>query len=491
MSEIKNLFLHYSRYFTGHILMLAGGFVSFPIFTRVFTLHEYGIMSLISINLVLVTAIAKLGINKGTARFYHEFRKSERRKGGVQTFFSTLGLGGLVISGLVVLVYILFLNIIKSFIKNDFFLNLLYISSVLIWTRSICTIFMSFLVSEEKSKIYLILNVFYKYLSVGLSVFFVFYLIKGLYGYYAGLIIAEFIGVLILLKHYGKNIKFSGFDQTFLKEVLLFGMPLIIVEFSGIFLTYGDRYILQFLRGSEEVGLYAAGYNLSTYCSELLLIPIGLSITPLYMKIWIDKGKAQTADFLRKTLKYFLMVLIPVIFGIISIGKDILILLASDKYAKASPVITFITAGILIYGCTEILGAGLYISKKTYIITYLLITATIVNLFLNILMIPELGLIGAAIATFITYIGLALARTYFSFKYLPFRICSKDIIKYVVLSLVMAFVINLIHIQNTFFNIFFKTTSGIFVYSFLIFITTKDIRKFIVEKVGYMLVKTG
>jgi O-antigen/teichoic acid export membrane protein len=161
------------------------------------------------------------------------------------------------------------------------------------------------------------------------------------------------------------------------------------VEFSGVILIYGDRYILQFIKGSTEVGLYSAGYNLSAYCSQLLIVPLGLSIQPSYMKIWANEGRTQTKEFLNKSLKYFLMAVIPIIFGLFSIGKELLVFLASEKYLRAYPILTIITAGILFYGSTNILGAGLYIKKKTFLISLMMLCAGIMNVILNFVLIPN------------------------------------------------------------------------------------------------------
>jgi len=487
MSDIKKLFKHSSHYLGGHILMLIAGFISFPIFTRVFTVSNYGIMSLISITLVFVTALAKLGINKGSARFYEEFN-SGKRKNGVNTFYSTFSLGGLFLSGIVTIVYLIVVKFFSPFVKNIYILNLLYFTAILVWVRSISTIFMSFLNAEQKSKVYVGVSIFQKYGTVGLSIFFTFYIVKGLYGYYLGIIIVELLTVVFLISLYIKNINFKNFDTCFLKEGLHYGLPLIAAEFAGIILTYGDRYLLQYYLGSNAVGLYSAGYNLSTYCSHLLIMPFGLAIYPMYMKIWTNKGKNETKEFLSKALKYFLMFAIPIVFGVIAIGKELIITLASVKYSSVYTILPYIVAGILINGSGDILGAGLYISKKTNIITGIVISAGIVNIILNIFMIPKFGIIGAALATLIAYLMLAFSIAYFSFKYLPIKLCLKEIVKYLFFSSIMfCIIVKVSYADGKLFNLLIKIISGISVYFVLIVISTTNIRKIFMKKFVQLL----
>jgi hypothetical protein len=92
------------------------------------------------------------------------------------------------------------------------------------------------------------------------------------------------------------------------------------------------------------------------------------------------------------------------------------------------------------------------------------------------------GLLGAAIATLITYVCLTYIKTCVAFKYLSFKIGVKEIMIFTVFSFLMAFSINLIHSSHCLLNIILKISLGMLVYSSLLLIFFKNIRRLIISK---------
>lgn len=93
----RKLALHISNYSIGNLLVTISGLVSFPIFTRVFTVDEYGVMNLIATTLALLLAISKLGIQHSIVRFYGE-SKSKAGGAGVSEYLSTTLFGMMAIA---------------------------------------------------------------------------------------------------------------------------------------------------------------------------------------------------------------------------------------------------------------------------------------------------------------------------------------------------------------------------------------------------------
>jgi O-antigen/teichoic acid export membrane protein len=100
---LKKLALHTSNYTLGSVLATIAGLVSFPILTRIFTVEEYGILNLISATLLLLTGIAKLGVQHSIVRFYGEV-KSGRRSVNLSQYYSTTLFGMAAVAGIVTVV---------------------------------------------------------------------------------------------------------------------------------------------------------------------------------------------------------------------------------------------------------------------------------------------------------------------------------------------------------------------------------------------------
>jgi O-antigen/teichoic acid export membrane protein len=91
------------------------------------------------------------------------------------------------------------------------------------------------------------------------------------------------------------------------------------------------------------------------------------------------------------------------------VGPDLLPVLASEKYAGASTILPWVIAGMVVDGTSSMLGAGLFIHRKTRIIGSIVFICAFLNLVLNIVLVPRIGILGSAIATLVSYALNALA----------------------------------------------------------------------------------
>ena len=92
----KELFRQSSRYFAGYGAGVLIGLITFPLWTRHFSIEEYGILSLISVTIAFATPITKFGLHKAVLRFYSEF-KSENKESPQSSFYTTFFIGAAVL----------------------------------------------------------------------------------------------------------------------------------------------------------------------------------------------------------------------------------------------------------------------------------------------------------------------------------------------------------------------------------------------------------
>jgi O-antigen/teichoic acid export membrane protein len=150
--------------------------------------------------------------------------------------------------------------------------------------------------------------------------------------------------------------------------------------------------------------------------------------------------------------------------------------LASQKYAEAYKVLPYIIIGHGVYASTVILNSGLFIRKKTYLYTLIMMLACILNIILNLILIPSFGIIGAAQATLISYICYAIAITYFAFKEFRFTIEYKRIFSYLGISLLMFIVIKDVYLQCQLFHLVIRIGMGVIIYFSLIIALDSELR---------------
>jgi len=150
-------------------------------------------------------------------------------------------------------------------------------------------------------------------------------------------------------------------------------------------------------------------------------------------------------------------------FGYFPIAKDLFTTLASNKYGDAavfSPII--LISNFLLGLSTNMLNAGLYLEKKSVRILVNMLIALLVNIILNVVLIPKYGVMGAATATLIACVALALLTIQSSFKYISYnKFDIKKLSYYVVLSIVMAVIVTQVNTAKDWLSLIAKVVIGI------------------------------
>jgi len=254
-----------------------------------------------------------------------------------------------------------------------------------------------------------------------------------------------------------------------------YGLPLVPAQLANMISNIGDRYILQIFLGSQVVGYYAVSYGLTLHLKSVLTLMM-VAVTPMYLDIWEKHGRERTEKFLSSVLDYYLMVAIPAVILFSFFGDDILILLASSKYEGAQGLLPYLTAPIVLHGAITIYTAGLYIHKKTSLILYFTLGAGALNLLLNLIFVPLMGMVGAAITTLISYIFLIVLANIFSSQYITIRLNYLAIGKYLLASIMAVIFLRFISI-DVFFGAIIKLLIGVIIYSAAILIIDNRTRK--------------
>jgi O-antigen/teichoic acid export membrane protein len=137
-----------------------------------------------------------------------------------------------------------------------------------------------------------------------------------------------------------------------------------------------------------------------------------------------------------------LLLAIPSAFGLSLLSKPLLTILSTPEIASQGYLITpFIAVSFLLFGAYAVFAQILTLMKKTKIEGIVWTMAAILNLGLNLIFIPFIGILGAAITTLIAFTFAFILITHYSFKYLTFDIEFRFILKSIVASIIMSLVI--------------------------------------------------
>ncbi len=393
-------FIKDSIIYTLPVILSRGiGIFLLPIYTRIISPDELGALELfIAFGNIIALTVA-LEITQGIARFIPE------SQGKLRGSFAFTGLVFTLITYSVsILIFFLFADVLSIFItgSEDYFSEF-KLALIYIFFNGFYYYFQNLLRFEGKSLLFSISSVAYALSNLILVVVFGIILDQGLDAILNSLILSNFfVSVLSLIFLRNSFVKVFRFDL--LKKLLAFSLPLVPSSVLVFVSLYIDRYMINYFLGLDNVGIYSVGIKLAS-ATALLMVGFQMAITPLVYKHY---KKPETRDSLSLIFRYF-VILSLVFFTTFSLfSNEVVVLLTDPDFHKAQIVIPSLVLAFL-FSHMYVFLPGITIKKKTHIILFINLVAAIFNIFLNILLIPVLGILGAAFATTFGYfIGFLL-----------------------------------------------------------------------------------
>ncbi len=455
------------------LLIVVSSLISFPILTRVFSVEEYGTISLINALLTFWTAFSKGGLQNSVVRFYNDAKVDAK----LGNYFSTALLGmlfcSLLVSALVVLVYLLS-ETVNAYLDSNYAMSigLLLVLGALVVVRAAHSSLLNCLLIMEHSAAYATLQVYGKYLVLAAILVGVLFIGAEVSNFFIAMFIGELLAIVLVARalkvRQTTQIRLSAFDNDMFKAMLAYSVPMMGYEITTIIHTLADRVVLDLLLDKEAVGLYSAAYNVAELFNVLIAVSVSSVIQPAYFKLWSTEGEDATIEFLNTALHFYIILLPAVVWGVVVIGEDLLVLLASEKYAEGAVVFPFVITGIMIHATAFIYAAGLYIYKRSVQLFIPALICSFVNIGLNFLLIPKFGISGAAAATLISLFLVSSMMFISGRALLKLNFSVAHLFKYILAASLMGLVLQQIALGSPLLNISARVLCGIVLYALIV-----------------------
>jgi O-antigen/teichoic acid export membrane protein len=420
-----------SHYSGAQIATMAAGFISMPILTRVLGTARYGTMSLVATMLILMSGIAKLGLSHATIRFAG--RPKEGREDEERALQSSLILASLVPTlvtiGVVEAAAFFYRHhhgggslerTIGLLMADRYTAGLMMLASLILLARTLVAIVWALQRSEGRSNSWTALSITLRYgsLLVSIGALLIWHTLAA---YLIGMLVAETAVVGWYTGSWWKShrLGFRLFSPALVKPCLVYGLPMVVYEIASVVVAYCDKFIIIHFWNKDALGLYAAGYGVAETLPTILAFPIELAITPYCFKLWEQHGAERTAEFLSRSAARYAIVVFPVLALFCVATRAIVGIMGGHDFAGSAPVVPWVLAGLALWcGFYPIVGMGFLIRKKTASFTGIMLIAVVLNAGLNWLVVPRMGYIGSAIATFVTYAAMLVMTGIGSRRYL-------------------------------------------------------------------------
>jgi len=429
------------KYLPAQVVPAIVGVISIPIVTRLFTPAEYGNYILVLATVGVFTTISGW-LSLSVIRFY----PAAERDGRLEEFYGSIARLMLPSTAVLALLFSAFLLVIQSRITPRLS-HLMWIGVLVFIVSASFDLLQHFPRARRQIGLYSGFIIWKSITAAGFGIGLVIVFHFGVEGLLWGSVFSLAISLPLLWKKTLGSISLASPDSVArTREMARYSLPLIAGNLAGWILSLSDRYVLQFYRGSGEVGVYSAGYNISERSIMALITLFGLAFAPLAIHIWEKEGEARSKEFLNKLTRLYLLVCIPSVVGLSVLARPVMKIMTPGNYFEGNRIIPLIAAGIFFLGLSIIFQAGLVFHKRTGFITISVIISGLFNVVFNFLLVPIYGYIAAAITTLFSYSLLLTLTIFLSRRFFSWEFPYKTLIKAGCAALVMGGVIFLINI---------------------------------------------
>ncbi|MCT8975975.1 oligosaccharide flippase family protein [Clostridium sp. CX1] len=393
-----------------------------PIYTKNLSIEDFGQYNIITSVLSLLSMIVNLGIFSGLTRFYNEYEDKNSLKNTALTFSTMWGITCCTIG--ILLSDKLSHFIFRNNINFSIYLKFIFINSFMM---CLITIYSSYFSMQFKALKVSLINLGQMLLTFIFGIFFVVIIKKGVLGTLYAQTISSIIIIIILISLDFRNINLS-INNNQLSKMLRFGVGLLPGNASAWILTLIDRYFLQYISGLSAVAIYSMGYKIGMLIQPLLLNSFSNIFNVYRLKVYKDEDAVYK---LLKPYRYYNFISWLFILGISLFADTAIHILSTDSYSEGYKIVPAIAISYYLYGLGDCFyGMGLFISNKTIVFSIILFIAACINIIFNFLLIPRWSMMGASIATIISYIFINLTYYFSGKKYYNISFSFVEPLKY-------------------------------------------------------------
>lgn len=398
-SVMKRFFRDAATYAVSGAATTFIGVVMVPIYTRVFTPGEYGALDLIVTLIAFLNLFLLMGQQGAVGRFYADADDDRDRRLSASTSV-------LFVAGLSILVGAVLVMVHKKtallLLGGDDYATAVAVAMMAVPSVTLFRFLQNMLRWRQEPGKYLAVSVGSMVIGLSATIYLVVVAGMGLVGVYAAMLINSIVFCAVAFA-IGRSSFAFAFSFRRLGELFRFGAPLIPVAIAYYLLTYSNRYFLRYYEGLEVVGIYAIGVRVSSVLA-LMLNGFQMAIGPFVYSHYKDENAPAT---FAKTFDYVSVATTLCVTGVALFSADIITIFATSTYLPAHSIVPVLAVGTAVYGLGTYFSFGIGIAKKTAHRAWTGAVGAGLNVLLNFTLVPRMGMMGAALATAISFLVLA------------------------------------------------------------------------------------
>ena len=412
------------------------GFITVPIITHLFSPGDYGNYVLVRSTVSILTIIVGW-LSMSIIRFYPVYERDKQ----LQEFYCSVIKWLLVSVLILIVIFASILILIKDHLTEQLY-SLMLIGLPIFIFSSIFTVLQHFLRAKRQVGLYSSFSVWKSVATLSIGIALVIRFGFGIEGLLWGSVLGIAIALPLLWKLALEKFTWKTNNSLPVARVMAkYGFPLMVGNLAAWILSLSDRYILELYRGSQEVGIYSASYAISEKSILLLTSLFIMASRPIGMIIWEKEGREKSQEYLSKITRYYIGFCLPAVVGLSILARPVISILTVPEYYQGFRIIPLVALGGFFLGLQQRFQLGLIFQKRTNLIMMSILLSGLINLVLNIMLVPRYGYMAAALTTFVSYMVLlfliiVISRRFFLWEF-PFKSLGKISLASIVMAAIL------------------------------------------------------
>lgn len=386
-------------------------FIMLPIYTRYMSPDDYGILSLVSAFQAILATTVSLQLSAALPRYYFEYSGNE-----LKIFFSTTtySVAGIAATFLMAIHFVGSPLVGFVFPKADIpYFPYFFICLVTVFMAQLSQVAQMLLVVQERGGVVLFRSILGTVFGIAAGLYFVVYLdMKALGALLAGVLGGFFVmGLNIWLV---KDFFVLKWRKKYFIQSLKYGWPIIPHAMGGYLFMYSDKIVMEKFVALSAIGLYSIADKFAMIL-KLLVNSINNALMPNFMRLATQSERGVVLKWKHLITKWAVLISVAYL-ALAFFSEEIIIILTPSQYYAAYPIVPILLIAYIFRGLYCFSSAPLFYRKATKYIPLITFSAGILNVAGNILLIPVIGLYGAAWTTVLSFILTFVLAEHFSTK---------------------------------------------------------------------------
>ena len=296
------------------------------------------------------------------------------------------------------------------------------------------------------------------------------------YGLIGGFIAGIIISGILCIKYF--TFKPAKFGFRHVKSLFIYGFWIFLISTGSTVFAYADTIFVGYFMTNGDVGIYRVAFQFTT-AATFITTAIYSTLTPKISNWSANNQWEKIAPPVSRGITFALILAVPVFTGGLLLADKLLYYFYGADFAEGATVCTILLLVQVISVFITLLGVALTASDHARQSFYATASAALINIILNCLLIPILGINGAAVATLISYSVNAILIAHFLKRYITVKIEKRPILNIIISAAVMGlfvFVYKLfVPLDNVILTLI-PVCIGAVIYFFLLFKIDRGIR---------------